>query len=130
MKKRWPILIGVSILGIAGSLFLKKERDEEAPQQLSTCYRGNWWYINRNKATQHTLAIFDDFSLEIDGRKVLGTLVELNRDRLVFQDQYGYHLIVSCENGRPISIYDEADDETYTLEPVATTDQAEPDLAE
>lgn len=128
MKKRWPILIGVSVLGVLGSFFLKKEQQcEGISKSLAAQYLGNWWFINRNKATQHTLAIFDDFSIEIDGRKVLGTLIELNAERLVVQDQYGYHLIITCENGLPITIYDEADDATYQLELVDTVQkEAEP----
>ena len=68
------------------------------------------------KATQHTLEITSSFNIFIDGKQTHALLVELTPKRLVILDKLGYHLIIQCENGVPATLYDEADDETYTLE--------------
>ncbi|MEI5991313.1 DUF4828 domain-containing protein [Enterococcus crotali] len=121
MKKHWSLFLGASLItGIAGSLFLKKQQgkqpiDTDIPN-LYKSYLGSWWFVNKQKATQHTLTIEDDLQIIIDGKKLNYMLVELTSKRLVAQDEYGYHLIVQCLNDKPASLYDEADDATYVLE--------------
>ncbi|OJG23773.1 hypothetical protein RU98_GL001785 [Enterococcus caccae] len=124
MKKHWSLFLGASLItGIAGSLFLKKKQEKQLTDSdipnLYKSYLGSWWFVNKVKATQHTLKIEDDLQIIIDGKKLSYRLVELTSKRLVAQDEYGYHLIVQCLNDRPASLYDEADDATYVLE---TTD--------
>ncbi len=121
MKKHWSLFLGASLItGIAGSLFLKKQQEK---QQTSTSipnlyksYIGRWWFVNKQKAIQHTLSIEEDLQISIDGKNVNYSLIELTSKRLVAQDEYGYHLIVQCINDEPASLYDEADDATYVLE--------------
>ena len=87
MKKHWTFLVGASLLtGLAGSILWKKNKQLPSPQELQHNYTGHWWFVDVKKATQHTL------------------------------EKLGYHLIIQCENGVPATLYDEADDETYTLE--------------
>ena len=62
------------------------------------------------------LEITSSFNVFIDGKQTHALLVELTPKRLVILDKLGYHLIIQCENGVPATLYDEADDETYTLE--------------
>ncbi|MBO0473065.1 hypothetical protein IGL98_002687 [Enterococcus sp. DIV0840] len=127
MKKHWSLFLGASLItGIAGSLFLKKKQenqqtDSEIPN-LYKRYLGSWWFVNKVKATQHTLTIEDDLQIIIDGKKLSYMLVELTNKRLVAQDEYGYHLIVQCLNDQPASLYDEADDATYVLEATDSLD--------
>lgn len=121
MKKHWSLFLGASLItGIAGSLFLKKQQEkQQADSDIPTLYKsylGSWWFVNKVKATQHTLKIEDDLQIIIDGKNLSYMLVELTNKRLVAQDEYGYHLIVQCLNDKPASLYDEADDATYVLE--------------
>lgn len=127
MKKHWSLFLGASLItGIAGSLFLKKQQEKQQPDidipNLYKRYLGNWWFVNKLKATQHTLKIEDDLQIIIDGKNLSYMLVELTSKRLVAQDEYGYHLIVQCLNGKPASLYDEADDATYVLEATNSLD--------
>lgn len=123
MKKNWSFLLGASLItGVIGSVFLKKKVKKQAtelPEQtLYQSYNGNWWFVNRQKATQHTLKIEENLSISIDGKKLCYALIELTNDRLVIQDEFGYHLIVQSEHKKPIALYDEADDITYPLESI------------
>ncbi|MGM0218237.1 DUF4828 domain-containing protein [Enterococcus sp. AZ126] len=127
MKKHWSLFLGASLItGIAGSLFLKKKQEKQQPDidipNLYKRYLGSWWFVNKLKATQHTLKIEDDLQIIIDGKNLSYMLVELTSKRLVAQDEYGYHLIVQCLNGKPASLYDEADDATYVLEATDSLD--------
>ncbi|MBP2098376.1 DUF4828 domain-containing protein [Enterococcus rivorum] len=129
MKKHWSFLLGASLLtGFAGSFFLKKKREIEQTElpanNLYKIYSGSWWFVNKLKATQHTLEIDDKLTITIDGKELQYLLIELNSQRLVAQDEFGYHLIVQCNrNSTPTSLYDEADDCTYLLEPVLSVDE-------
>lgn len=121
MKKHWSLFLGASLItGIAGSLFLKKKQEKQQTDSvipnLYKSYLGSWWFVNKQKATQHTLEIQDDLQIIIDGKNLSYVLVELTNKRLVAQDEYGYHLIVQCINELPASLYDEADDATYILD--------------
>ena len=127
MKKYWSLFLGASLItGFAGSLFLKKKQDnQQSYSEIPNLYKrylGSWWFVNKVKATQHTLTIEDDLQLIIDGKKLNYMLVELTSKRLVAQDEYGYHLIVQCLNDKPVSLYDEADDATYVLEATGSLD--------
>lgn len=95
---------------------LEKNKQLPSPQELQHNYTGHWWFVDVKKATQHTLEITSSFNVFIDGKQMHALLVELTPKRLVILDKLGYHLIIQCENGVPATLYDEADDETYTLE--------------
>lgn len=95
---------------------LEKNKQLPSPQELQHNYTGHWWFVDVKKATQHTLEITSSFNVFIDGKQTHALLVELTPKRLVILDKLGYHLIIQCENGVPATLYDEADDETYTLE--------------
>lgn len=121
MKKNWSFLLGASLItGVVGSVFLKNKAKKQASDRselnLYESYKGNWWFVNRQKATQHTLKIEENLSILIDGKKLRYSLIELTKDRLVVQDEFGYHLIIQLEQAKPIALYDEADDATYPLE--------------
>lgn len=97
-------------------LYPLKNKQLPSPQELQHNYTGHWWFVDVKKATQHTLEITSSFNVFIDGKQTHALLVELTPKRLVILDKLGYHLIIQCENGVPATLYDEADDETYTLE--------------
>jgi hypothetical protein len=131
MKKHWSFFLGASVLtGIAGSLFLKKKQAKQADAIVPNLYKsyiGSWWFVNKQKATQHTLKITEHLQIVIDGKKLSYALIELTNKRLVAQDEYGYHLIVQCIREKPVSLYDEADDTTYLLEEIKALDELQQD---
>lgn len=129
MKKHWSLFLGASLItGIAGSLFLKKQKGKQSLEpdvaSLYKSYLGSWWFVNKQKATQHTLKIDEHLRILVDDRELRYKLVELTVKRLVIQDEYGYHLIVQCINKKPASLYDEADDATYVLEAIDHSDSS------
>lgn len=118
MKKKWPILLGASLVtGFIGSLALRK-KEESPANDISSYYVGSWWFIDKAKKSQHKLTIKQDLLALIDDNPIKGTLIELTAARMVLRDQYGYHLIVTLEEMQPVSLYDEADDCHYPLERV------------
>lgn len=125
MKKHWSFLLGASLLtGLAGSIFLKKKYETQPAATLYKIYTGSWWFVNKQKATQHTLEINEKLAITIDGKELNYLLIELTTHRLVAQDEFGYHIIIQCNNDSiPTSLYDEADDCTYILEPVLPIDE-------
>lgn len=125
MKKHWSFLLGASVLGVAGSLLFKNKRKQVQADtdtlDLYKLYQGDWWFVDQQKATQHTLTISDTLQVILDKRKLQVALIELNMNRLVVQDNYGYHLILQRHGAQAFSLYDEADDQTYPLEPITTS---------
>ncbi|MBP1043705.1 DUF4828 domain-containing protein [Vagococcus sp. BWB3-3] len=114
-KKHWSVFLGLSLVaGVASSLLLKRNKDSQAT--LPQHYQGTWWFIDQQQKVQHSLEVLPDFSLKIDGRPLPAELLELTAERLVLQDQYGYHLVINCRLQEPVDFYDEANDSTYLLE--------------
>lgn len=118
-KKRWPVFIGLSVaVGVVSSLFIKKQQEDKQVQRekLIQLYAGRWWFVDQLQKVQHTLEITSELSLIIDGRTVKVDLMELSEERLVLRDEYGYHIIFSQPKTEPLKFYDEANDQSYTLE--------------
>lgn len=117
-KKHWSIFLGLSVVaGIASSLLVRKNNQDSANQRsLKQHYQGTWWFIDQLHKVQHSLEILPDFTLKIDDRVFPNELLELTNERLVLRDQYGYHLIINCQDLVPFDFYDEANDATYLLE--------------
>jgi len=99
------------------------ERKKPAPvtnpvnpaQRLADLYRGSFDFVDAATNKKHQLAVSADLAIAIDGKKLPGKIVGISTDALTFLDHFGYELIVSCKDGFPITIYDEAEDQTYTI---------------
>lgn len=84
-------------------------------QVLADLYRGSFDFIDAATSKKHQLAVSAELAIAIDGKKLPGKIVGITTDALTFLDHYGYELIISCRDGFPVTIYDEAEDQTYTI---------------
>jgi hypothetical protein len=84
-------------------------------QALADLYRGSFDFIDAATSKKHQLAVSAELAIAIDGKKLPGKIVGITTDALTFLDHYGYELIISCRDGFPVTIYDEAEDQTYTI---------------
>ncbi|WP_086350476.1 DUF4828 domain-containing protein [Candidatus Enterococcus clewellii] len=128
MKKHWSFLLGASVVtGIASSLLFKhgkKKLDENrSTADLIKVYQGQWWFVDKKKATQHQLTIDDKLTIVLDGKELEFALIEWNMTRLTIQDSFGFHLIIETKADKPATLYDEADDSTYLLEAVVPVEK-------
>lgn len=93
----------------------KHPKAQNPAQQLADLYRGSFDFVDANTNKKHQLAVSTDLAIAIDGKKLPGKIVGITTDALTFLDHYGYELIISCRDGFPITVYDEAEDQTYTI---------------
>ncbi|WP_353989201.1 DUF4828 domain-containing protein [Pediococcus argentinicus] len=78
-------------------------------------FAGTWHYYDKSTNRNHELEIQPNFNVILDG-KLLKTQVEkVSRFQLSFIDTYGYRLVINANEFSPISIFDEANNETYPL---------------
>lgn len=110
MRKKISIALGVALVAGVLSLLAKKDK----PISFAD-HSGKWWFINRQKGIQHSLEVRADGTVLIDQRPLRYQLIELTPQRLVLQDSYGYHLILT-KQPEHYTFYDEADDHTFELE--------------
>lgn len=117
MKRRWPVVIGVSLFGVVASAagLLSKKPKKEDPKNWAKKYLGHWTFKNEREKTVHQIFVDSQFRLTIDGQAINGVLLELNNTRLVWQDQFGFQLKIAVDGFSGGTIYDEADDTTYIL---------------
>ncbi|MGM0215589.1 DUF4828 domain-containing protein [Enterococcus sp. AZ109] len=113
MKRKWHVFLGASLAAGALSLFLRKE--EAALEDPSSLYVGSWSFFHPKEVKDHVLTIYPDLSMTIDGKAIAYQLIELTKNKLTIQDQFGYHLIIHTENGVPSILYDEADDVSFPI---------------
>lgn len=92
------------------------KKTTKTPKSVSPFFfAGTWQYHDPNTNREHELEILPNYDVYLDG-KLLKTVVErLDDYRITFIDRFGYHLIIKANDYRPISVYDEANNETYAI---------------
>lgn len=95
--------------------FNRSSKNENKPTALPVLYAGTWTFIDEVSHKHHQLEITLGLRILIDGRELPGTIEQLNNRQLVFLDKYGYQLKINADYTRPVSLFDEADDRTYTI---------------
>ncbi|GCF93953.1 DUF4828 domain-containing protein [Enterococcus florum] len=119
MKRRWQLFLGASLLaGLAGSAILKKGEPTKS-RDVTQLYVGSWSFFHPKEATKHTMTIYPDLSIMIDGKEIHYQLIELSDEKFAIQDQLGYHLLLKAEDGVPTLLYDEADDINMAVSPAS-----------
>ncbi|MFT8465577.1 MAG: DUF4828 domain-containing protein [Liquorilactobacillus satsumensis] len=104
-------------------LFRKHHRSVDLPAY----YIGKWNFTDDLNGRIHVLQITEPPDVLIDGRKLPGKIVHLDEKELLFLDNYGYHLRVDLSEHKPISLFDEADNQVYPVtrcETLQTNDPA------
>lgn len=118
MKRRGLINLGQTFFN--GIFKSNKKSDPQTPFPL--IYAGKWQFIDELSKRTHCLEITSDLRILIDHRELSGQVQTITTKELNFLDSYGYHLRIDAINGRPISVYDEADNRVYELiEPTNST---------
>ncbi|OJG46776.1 hypothetical protein RV04_GL000023 [Enterococcus hermanniensis] len=100
----------MGIAAVTSSLVHKHENKD-----LNQLYVGSWEFVHPNRQTKHTIIIYPDLSIILDGTAIIYQLIELSEQKLAIQDQYGYHLLIKTKNGIPDTLYDELDDLSLPL---------------
>lgn len=120
MKLRWPLVLGASIGAfLLGTKVLSSDKPTADKKiALANLYTGSWQFNNHKDLVNHSLTIYPDLSIAIDGKTIVYQLIELTEDKLTIQDQLGYHLIIQTKHKIPVSLYDEADDATFPIIPL------------
>lgn len=78
-------------------------------------FAGTWRFYDQRQKRHHILQVSTQLQIEIDGHPLAGQVTQLNRQQLVFLDQYGYELRITANDQQPTTIYDEADHRTYPI---------------
>ncbi|WP_196246235.1 DUF4828 domain-containing protein [Lacticaseibacillus zhaodongensis] len=84
-------------------------------QVLADLYRGSFDFVDPVTNKKHKISVSAELAIAIDGKKLDGKIVGISTNELTFLDHFGYELIISCKEGFPVTIYDEAEDQTYTI---------------
>ena len=96
-------------------LYLRKNKKQTKPVDCTKYFVGNWLYLDTYTKRQHELTVDNQHQVYLDG-KLLKTIIEdIDNSQVSFVDSFGYHLIIQATNFKPISIYDEANNETYDI---------------
>ncbi|KRM21002.1 DUF4828 domain-containing protein [Latilactobacillus graminis] len=94
--------------------YQQKIRTTQAAK-VARFYAGHWSFNDTQTRKTHTLEITPNLLVQIDHKPLSGKVISLTEHELVFLDHYGYQLKITCEDQRPVSIYDEAEDMDYPI---------------
>lgn len=116
MRLKWPVFLSAASLGVAavGSKFKRKQEGKD----LNRIYVGSWEFTHPKERKHHTITIYPDLSIILDGTAIIYQLIELSEHKLAIQDQYGYHLLIKTKNGTPETLYDELDDIHFPIKAI------------
>lgn len=112
MKRKGLISLGQTLFSNVIN-FNKKSKQPQV--SLPLIYAGSWQFIDELSNRTHCLEITTDLRILIDHRELTGQVQMLTSKELIFLDGYGYHLRIDAVDGKPISVYDEADNRVYEL---------------
>lgn len=93
----------------------KQPTNTEDSQAITAQYIGRWYIIHPLQPTQHTLEIKEDLAFHLDQTPFPYTLISLSASQFVIKDRNGYIITITCQQGIPTSLHDEADDRTYHI---------------
>ncbi|MGO3727978.1 MAG: DUF4828 domain-containing protein [Enterococcus viikkiensis] len=121
MGLKWPFFITSLGIAAAGAKFVRKHETQE----LNSLYVGSWKFSHPREKRLHTITIYPDLSIILDGSAIIYQLIELSEQKLAIQDQFGYHLIIKTKDGTLHTLYDELDDISLPLVPTTLNPQKE-----
>ncbi|MGX7203901.1 DUF4828 domain-containing protein [Enterococcus pingfangensis] len=113
MRLKWPVFLSATSLGVAavGAKFARKREAKD----LNNIYVGSWTFTHPKDHKAHTITIYPDLAIVLDGAAIIYQLIELSDQKLAIQDQYGYHLLIQTKNGTPVTLYDELEDASFPI---------------
>ncbi|KRN63875.1 hypothetical protein IV83_GL000172 [Pediococcus inopinatus] len=114
VKPRNIALVVASFL--TGILTSKKLHEQDIPDPGNPLFFvGTWNYRADDSDRIHTIEIRPNLDLFIDSHQVRVKVESWDKYTITFLDNYGYHIRIRANEQRPISIYDETDNETYPI---------------
>lgn len=116
-RKAFTYLLGVSFVAGVARETLRKKNKKTRFHKTSAISRfvGTWTFDDSLYPETKTLKIDDQARLFINEKPVKGSLTLLDQKKLIFTDHYGYELIIQPIDKNSITLFDSADDKTYTL---------------
>lgn len=116
-RKVFTYLLGVSfIAGMARETLRNKNKKILSTETTAVSnFVGTWRFDNLLYPESKILKIDDQTRLFINEKSIKGSVTLLNQHKLTFMDHYGYELIIQPVNETTLTLYDTADDKTYTL---------------
>ncbi|MFL2133586.1 DUF4828 domain-containing protein [Desemzia sp. FAM 24101] len=116
-RKAFTYLLGVSfVAGVARETLRKKNKKTRFHKTSAISrFAGTWTFDDSLYPETKTLKIDDQARLFINEKPVKGSLTLLDQKKLTFTDHYGYELIIQPIDKNSITLFDSADDKTYTL---------------
>ncbi|AMV68617.1 DUF4828 domain-containing protein [Pediococcus damnosus] len=114
MKPKSIALVVASFL--TGILTSKKLHKQDLPDPDNPLFFvGSWNYRTNSSNRIHTVEIRPNFDLLIDKHPVKVKVESWDKYSITFLDNYGYHIRIRANEERPVSIYDETENETYPI---------------
>ncbi|MDM8213512.1 DUF4828 domain-containing protein [Enterococcus hirae] len=91
------------------------KRPKAPSRSFPTSFFGRYRFEEKAIGRTHLLEIKPPDLILVNQQVCVKRLLELTPQEIIFLDSFGYLVALKAENGRLLSMYDEANDVTYSL---------------
>lgn len=125
-KNGLKVLVGLSMLaGVTGSVLFKKQQRKRVRigKPVFEHFQGQWCKKDDADTQLIFLSISSEGEFFLNQKELAGKIIHATDQKLVFEDSFGYQLVLELTAPGELTLYDDAEEQDYFLEKIVDSEE-------